>query len=550
MVSGRHPTLIPLAVRRVEGAGEPSHLKHIVEVSGWTPVDTSVRIENPIRLIEKLGGWQLYGNDISAPFREALQNAADAVRARRRLLNGYENGAASAYPGRIDIRFECDPDDENLTDPQMIVADDGVGMSPDIMTGALLDFGRSFWDSTEAAEKYAGLLSDPLFEPTGKFGIGFYSIFMIANNVKVISRPWQAGLKETKVLHFQTGVAGRPELRDFNQDEDGYFPQKYSTMIIAKIAQPQLLHHFSSLAPGHWTSSVTSMEQFWKNLAHVFKGLVFALDVECLLSYGGELSERLNQPGVLELPAAEFAQKFNDTFSSPADFGQKGFVEEEIPLIDTISDKHGRVHTRGCIGSHNMIGLWHVGGFQCIGIVNSLIKGVRAGKALNASRQALSGVASKDELVQWGEAQLRKLAVSSIDPMFKLNGIATLSSIDVDVRRIAMVIADGTPRSIKDIVTELADRARIFVMGQQVLPRFNRAFFVLNPNQPFIGFDINDIKDLEHELRIWGVATPNRSPYFDILGSPDAPTNENSAYGALYKTLKDAGFRITTDAPG
>ena len=237
--SAKHLGLKAFAARRVEGAGEPSHLKQYLQVSGWSPVDTAVQIKNPINLIEKLGGWQLYGRDFSAPLREALQNAADAIRARRRRASSYTN--ASKYPGRIDLRFDCDPQNEALKDLSLTVADDGIGMPPDVMTGPLLDFGRSFWDSTEAAEKYPGLLIDPLFQPTGKFGIGFYSIFMIADDVKIVSRAWDAGLKDYKVLHFQNGAKGRAEFRHFNPDEDGDYPFTYSTVLTARVRQPHWL---------------------------------------------------------------------------------------------------------------------------------------------------------------------------------------------------------------------------------------------------------------------------------------------------------------------
>jgi hypothetical protein len=545
---GRHQNLKPFLARRVEGAGEPTHLKDGIEVRGWKPVDTVVRIDNPISLIDKLGGWHLYGNDFSAPLREMLQNAADAVRARRRRPNGYD---LSEYPGRIDIHFECDAQDETLSNLKMIVSDDGIGMSPEVMTGALLDFGRSFWDTSEAAEKYPGLLSDPLFQPTGRFGIGFYSIFMIADDVKVISRSWQGGPKDAKVLHFQNGARGRAEFRDFNEDDDEFYPQRYSTIIIAKVKYPRWLGNFALSTQATSRSIVTSRDQFWENLIHASKGLVFALDVECWLSYGGLSPQKLNEPGVLELPADEFARRFNETFYSAADVTPKGFAAQEIPLIDVIRDKQGRVHTRGCIGSHHDVaGVWRIGGFQVFGVAGSLIKGVRAGKPLTASRHLLSSLASKDELRIWGDSQLRRIVDSTIDPMAKLSAIASLGSIDVDIRQHAMVIADGEPRAVKDIVATLSDDAGIFIMGQRVPPPRSRAVFQLNPNSPFFGFGVDDLKDLAHDLRIWGIINMTHNSYCEILDSVDAPTNENSAYASLHRALKDAGFQITTDVPG
>jgi hypothetical protein len=196
-----------------------------------------------------------------------------------------------------------------------------------------------------------------------------------------------------------------------------------------------------------------------------------------------------------------------------------------------------------------MVGLWHIGGFQCFGVADSLIKGLRGGKPLNASRNALSSLASKDQLRSWGDTQLSRLNNSSIDPMLKIVAIANLTSIDVDIRQFAMVIADGNPRSINDVVTALGNDARIFVMGRLMSPPFSKAVFQFNLNPAFFGFGLDDLKDLRHDLRLSGVTTTNIESYFEIFGSLDAPTNQNSAYGALHQALRDAGFQITTELP-
>jgi hypothetical protein len=67
---GDHAQRIPFAAKRVEGAGDASRLAHFVGAVGWTPIDTAVRISNPLALIERLGGRHLYGNDHTAPIRE------------------------------------------------------------------------------------------------------------------------------------------------------------------------------------------------------------------------------------------------------------------------------------------------------------------------------------------------------------------------------------------------------------------------------------------------------------------------------------------------
>lgn len=547
--SGKHLALKAFSARRVEGAGEPMRLKDEIRVSGWEPVDTSVRIGNPIGLVEKLGGWHLYGNDSSAPLREALQNAADAIRARRRPPNGYIGNAK--YPGRIDVRLECNPKDETLKDLKLLVADDGIGMSSDVMTGTLLDFGRSFWDSGEAAEKYPGLLSDPLFRPTGKFGIGFYSIFMIADDVKIISRPWDAGINDAKVLHFHSGAKGRAEFRNVNSAEDGTFHSTYSTVLIANVKYPKWLQLLTSLSDAIRPTS-TSMDEFWKDFVRVSKELVFALDVECWLSYGGLPVEKLNEPGVLDLPSKVFAQRFNETFTAPLDPITKGFTPEEIPLIASIGDAQKHAHTRGCIATDlHTNGHWHIGGFNCFRLGDSVVKGTRAGTPLTASRNMVAGLASKKELNAWGKLQLKRVIKSSLDPMRKVAAIANLSSIDVNIRNHAMIIVDGIPLTIADMVKGFGQKVRIFVMGLRGSPSFSKAVFMIEPSaSPFFGFAVEDLKSLKQDFRIWGSSVPGRGLYFEILGDLNKPTNHNSAYGALYLALKDAGFEIRIEGPG
>ena len=72
------------------------------------------------------------------------------------------------------------------------VIDDGIGMPEVVLSGAFLDFGKSFWQSDRVASLYPGLVSDPDFRPTGRFGIGFYASFIIGQNVKVLTRPFNA----------------------------------------------------------------------------------------------------------------------------------------------------------------------------------------------------------------------------------------------------------------------------------------------------------------------------------------------------------------------
>jgi hypothetical protein len=62
---------------------EPERLRQLIPTKGWTPIDTRIKITSVTDLVRKLGGEELYGHDPIVPLRELIQNASDAVRARR-----------------------------------------------------------------------------------------------------------------------------------------------------------------------------------------------------------------------------------------------------------------------------------------------------------------------------------------------------------------------------------------------------------------------------------------------------------------------------------
>lgn len=81
------------AMRGVVGAESPERLRQTIPTQEWEPVDARVRVSNVARLLVRLGGRQLYGDDPLVPLREAIQNAADAVRARRYLNSDFRRGS-------------------------------------------------------------------------------------------------------------------------------------------------------------------------------------------------------------------------------------------------------------------------------------------------------------------------------------------------------------------------------------------------------------------------------------------------------------------------
>jgi len=192
-----------LAIRGVAGAENLEALASLIPTDDWMPVDARVQVSDVVHLVEQLGGRELYGSKPEVPLRELVQNASDSVRARRVVDDCSDDwGSVTVAVG------EADADGRRWLE----VLDTGVGMSREVLASHLLDFGRSFWDSRQVVEEFPGLLASG-FQPTGRFGIGFFSVFMWSDDVDVVSRRYEAAKSDTNVLEFRGGVAKRPLLR-------------------------------------------------------------------------------------------------------------------------------------------------------------------------------------------------------------------------------------------------------------------------------------------------------------------------------------------------
>ncbi len=194
-------------VRGVYGIDNLQQIQQLIKVSGWEPIDAKIQVNNVTKLVKTMGGFQLYGSDFLVPLRELIQNAADAIRARRILDNEDE-----AY-GDIEIIIG-----EEEGKCYIEVSDNGLGMSSKVLTGVLLDFGESFWGTNSMHEEFPGL-EQKEFRSTGKFGIGFFSVFMWGEKVKVISNKYNQSREKTMVLDFMKGVDTRPILRKASEVE-------------------------------------------------------------------------------------------------------------------------------------------------------------------------------------------------------------------------------------------------------------------------------------------------------------------------------------------
>ena len=196
----------------VVGAGTASETVKYVETDGWEPTDSTVHVSDVAALVSSLGGESLYGRQadrLEIALRELVQNAADAISARRMVDESYDRGQLTVrLVGQVDAPYILQVDD------------DGIGMSQTTMTKDMLDFGKSFWASERASREFPGLQSSG-YSSIGRFGIGFFSVFMAASKISVFSRRYDAGLEDVRRLAFDNGVSLRPVLSRESPEDMG-----------------------------------------------------------------------------------------------------------------------------------------------------------------------------------------------------------------------------------------------------------------------------------------------------------------------------------------
>jgi len=91
-------------------------------------------------------------------------------------------------------------------------------MSTVVLTGPLIDFGNSFWKSSLAIQEFPGLASAGM-KARGKYGIGFFSVFMLGDHVRVVTRRFDRDLRSAKILEFRNGLGSRPNLMEAAPEE-------------------------------------------------------------------------------------------------------------------------------------------------------------------------------------------------------------------------------------------------------------------------------------------------------------------------------------------
>jgi len=133
----------------------------------------NVQTENIFPIIKKF----LY-SDHDIFLRELVSNAVDATQKLKALSS---LGQAEGEMGDITIEIEADKENKTLT-----IRDKGIGMSAEEVDKYINQI--AFSSAEEFLEKFKGVDSASII---GHFGLGFYSSFMVASKVQIITKSYK-----------------------------------------------------------------------------------------------------------------------------------------------------------------------------------------------------------------------------------------------------------------------------------------------------------------------------------------------------------------------
>lgn len=189
-----------LSLQGVRGITSPEEAAAFVPTSGFLPIEINLRTGSIERLVQLLAGESLYGPEPMAAVRELIQNARDAVMLKAATASSDFERASLSIPIRVELSTSPAGSRLEVTDP-------GIGMTRRVMTDFLISIASDYW-STQFHSDFPNVASKD-FEPAGRFGIGFLSVFMLGDSVTVESNR-SGGERHSLQLR---GVGRRGEIR-------------------------------------------------------------------------------------------------------------------------------------------------------------------------------------------------------------------------------------------------------------------------------------------------------------------------------------------------
>jgi len=205
----------------------------------------SIHTENIFPIIKKF----LY-SDTEIFLRELVSNAVDATQKVKRLASlGQYNGELG------DLRVEIAFDEKAKT---ITISDNGLGMTAEEIKKYINQI--AFSGATEFMEKFKE--AKDANEIIGRFGLGFYSAFMVADKVEIESLSYQEGAEPA---HWTCDGSTEFELSEGSLQERGteitLHINKESEEFLSKYRLQQILDKYCKFLPVHIKFGTNTQEE-------------------------------------------------------------------------------------------------------------------------------------------------------------------------------------------------------------------------------------------------------------------------------------------------
>lgn len=263
------------------------------------------------------------------------------------------------------------------------------------MTGPLIDFGNSFWKSSLAADEFPGLQSEQV-SFTGKSGIGFFSIFMIGNFVRVTSRRFDRDIASIHALEFKNGLASRPIL---------YTPFSVNGILDGGTLIEVLLSEDPYSDEG--LAAVGESYDKRKNFLSMLGYIAPALNVELVAEEKGK-KYSISKPGDwININERKLVSRISNASTSKKKTRRKD-QNKSMTLMTDGEIVYGRASIEYESWPSRVNGCIAIGGLRARAF--SMIRGIIQGNDLTASRNDARFSAPPEVLSQWASEQAKMIA--------------------------------------------------------------------------------------------------------------------------------------------
>ena len=397
-------------------------------------------------------------------------------------------------------------------------------MSQKTLTEDLMDFGKSFWKSERASQEFPGIHAVGN-TPVGRFGIGFFSVFMIADSVKVFSRRYDKGLDAVRCLSFTNGLSLRPTLSKQIPED---FGMNFSTRVEVEFSNRHLPHPSNI----HIHANIQGYKGFRVKFHNYVASLVSGIGARISIEWDGSITQ-VHGGFPPQTNDRESWLKNLSYVSSGANGPAQQIVAAHVGRLREIRDGD-KIYGLAAINTGSWTGCNFVSAKAVGGLVplhdrqDEAFVGLIDHYPSNAKREAGEKIAPRQTLRLWLQKQLELIKRENLDFIQSIMVSCSLSAFDFDPIEILQGIMIITETGLNYLKLNEID---------QFLDRGSR-----------LGFRVSSFSShldtFGGQKTIPGIATYfviGRGKFNDVEMNNGVLKNQNSLIGVVHRTLKKKG---------